>query len=264
MPHFEIFWLCIAFIVGTAVGSFLNVLVFRLPVMVREEDPGVTLWSPRSHCPRCRRTIRLLHLTPILGYLALRGRCAFCSIPISPQYPLLELAAGLLAAGALAGAGSLPEAGAYAILGWGLLALALIDWRTQLLPDLLVYPLLWLGLLANTQGWFAPLHEAVLGAMAGYLSLWLLNGLFYAFRKEAGMGHGDFKMFAVCGAWLGWMMLPWVALGASVLTLLLWLACRARGPARRALPFGPALASSLFGFLIWPDSLPPLTGWIDL
>lgn len=261
MPHSEIFWLCTAFVVGTAAGSFLNMLVFRLPVMVREENPELTLWSPRSHCPHCHRTIRPLHLIPIFGYLVLRGRCAFCGVPISSQYPLLELAAGLLAVGALAGTGSLPKAGAYAILGWGLLALALIDWRTQLLPDLLVYPLLWLGLLVNTHELFAPLQEAVIGAIAGYLSLWLLNYLFYAFRKEAGMGHGDFKMFAVCGAWLGWTTLPWVALGASILTLLLWSTRRAWSRAQRALPFGPALALSLFGFLIWRDSAGPLPPW---
>ena len=261
MPHSEIFWLCIAFLVGTAAGSFLNVVVFRLPAAVREETPELTLWSPRSHCPRCHRAIRLPHLVPILGYLALRGRCAFCKAPISLLYPLLELAAGLLAVGAVAGADSLPEAGAYALLGWGLLALGLIDWREQLLPDLLVYPLLWLGLVVNTQGLFAPLQEAVLGAAAGYLSLWLLNHLFYFFRKEHGMGYGDFKMFAMCGAWLGWTMLPWVALGASVLTLLLWLARRTWGRARRELPFGPALALSLFGFLIWRDAARSLAGW---
>lgn len=264
MPHSEIFWLCIAFVVGTAVGSFLNVVVFRLPVMVRGENPRLTLWSPRSHCPHCLRTIRLLHLVPIFGYLALRGRCAFCNTSISLQYPLLELTAGLLAVGALTSAASLPEAGAYAILGWGLLALALIDWRTQLLPDLLVYPLLWLGLLVNTHELFVPLHEAVVGAVAGYLSLWLLNHLFYFFRKEAGMGYGDFKMFAVCGAWLGWMMLPWIAFGASVLTLLLWLTRRAWRHTQRALPFGPALGLSLFGFLIWRDSAQSLIGWPGL
>ena len=264
MLNSEIFWLCATFVVGTVAGSFLNVLVFRLPVMVRGENSELTLWSPRSQCPHCHRTIRAFHLVPILGYLALRGRCAFCNVPISLQYPLLELAAGLLAVGAVAGTDSLPEAGAYAILGWGLLALALIDWQTQLLPDLLVYPLLWLGLLVNTQELFAPLHEAVIGVAAGYLSLWLLNHLFYFFRKEAGMGYGDFKMFAVCGAWLGWMMLPWVALSASVLTLLLWLTRRAWNRTRRALPFGPALALSLFGFLVWQDSTRSLVGWPGL
>ena len=264
MPHPEIFWLCAAFIIGTAVGSFLNVLVFRLPVMARGKNPEVTLCFPRSRCSHCHRTIRMPHLVPILGYLALRGRCAFCDAPISLQYPLLELAAGLLAVGALAGASSLSEAGAYAVLGWGLLALALIDWQTRLLPDLLVYPLLWLGLLANTRGLFAPLHEAVVGVMAGYLSLWLLNHLFHFFRKENGMGYGDFKMFAVCGAWLGWMMLPWVAVSASTLTLLLWLAWRAFDRTPRALPFGPALALSLFGFLIWQDSARALAGWFGL
>ena len=253
MPHSEIFWLCTAFVAGTAAGSFLNVLVHRLPVMARGEDSELTLWSPRSRCPHCCQTIRLRHLVPILGYLALRGHCASCKTPISLQYPVLELASGLLAVGVVASTESLFEAGAYAVLGWGLLALALIDWQTRLLPDLLVYPLLWLGLLVNTFGLFAPLHEAVIGAAAGYLSFWLLSHLFYFLRKEPGMGYGDFKMFAVCGAWLGWMMLPWIALAASMLTLLLWLAQRMWNRAERALPFGPAMALALFGFLVWGD-----------
>ncbi len=253
MPYSEIFWFCVAFAVGAVAGSFLNVLVFRLPVMAREEDPDLDLWSPRSRCPHCLRTIQPLGLIPILGYLVLRGRCAFCETPISPQYPLLELVAGLLAVGALAGADSLAKAGAYATLGWGLMALGLIDWRTRTLPDLLVYPLLWLGLLANARDLFAPTGDAVIGAVAGYLSLWLLNRLFYFFRNEPGMGHGDFKMFAVCGAWLGWAPLPWVALAASILTLAPWLVLRARGEDRRALPFGPALGLALFGALVWQD-----------
>lgn len=260
MPHSEIFWLCAAFVAGTAAGSFLNVLVHRLPVMTRGEGAELTLWSPRSHCPQCGQTIYLRHLVPILSYLALRGRCAFCKTSISLRYPVLELTAGLLAVGVVASMDSLLEAGAYAVLGWGLLALAVIDWQTRLLPDLLVYPLLWLGLLANTFGLFAPLHEAVIGAAAGYLSLWLLNHLFYLLRKESGIGYGDFKMFAVCGAWLGWTMLSWVALAASILTLLLWLALRMWHHAERALPFGPALALALFGSLIWQDSVRPLIG----
>lgn len=260
MPHSEVFWLCTAFVAGTVAGSFLNVLVHRLPIMARGEDPELTLWFPRSRCPHCCQTIRLRHLVPILSYLSLRGRCAFCRASISLRYPVLELTAGLLAIGVVASTDSLLEAGVYAVLGWGLLALALIDWQAQLLPDLLVYPLLWLGLLVNTSGLFAPLHEAVIGAVAGYLSLWLLNHLFYFLRKEPGMGYGDFKMFAVCGAWLGWMMLPWIALAASTLTLLLWLVRRMWNHAERRLPFGPALALALFGFLIWRDSARSLIG----
>ncbi len=260
MPHSEVFWLCTAFVAGTAAGSFLNVLVHRLPVMVQADPPELSLWAPRSHCPHCRRTIRLRHLVPIFSYLALRGRCASCATSISLQYPLVELAAGLLAVGAVASTDTLIEAGLYAGLGWGLLALALIDWQTQLLPDLLVYPLLWLGLLVNTAGRFAPLHEAVIGAAAGYLSLWLLNHLYAALRKEPGMGYGDFKMFAVCGAWLGWTMLPWIASAASMLTLLLWLTRRVANRAGRTLPFGPALAVALFGLLVWREPARSLIG----
>ena len=153
MPHSEIFWLCAAFVAGTAAGSFLNVLVHRLPVMARGENPELTLWSPRSRCLRCHQTIRLRHLVPILSYLALRGRCASCKASISLRYPVLELTAGLLAVGVVASTDSLLEASAYAVLGWGLLALALIDWQTQLLPDLLIYPLLWLGLLVTHPGY---------------------------------------------------------------------------------------------------------------
>lgn len=260
MPHSEVFWLCAAFVAGTVAGSFLNVLVHRLPVMARGEDPELTLCSPRSRCPHCGQTIRFRHLVPILSYLALRGRCASCKASISLRYPVLELAAGLLAVGVVASTDSLLEASACAVLGWGLLALSLIDWQARLLPDLLVYPLLWLGLLVNTYGLFTPLHEAVIGAAAGYLSLWLLNQLFYFLRKEPGMGYGDFKMFAACGAWLGWTVLPWIAFAASMLTLLLWLARRIWNHGERALPFGPALALALFGFLIWRDSAQSLIG----
>ena len=261
MPHLELHWLCAAFLVGIIAGSFLSVLVFRLPGMVRQENPELTLWAPRSHCPHCRKTLLLRHLVPLISYLALRGRCGFCRAPISPRYPLLELMAGLLATGTVAGTDSLPEAGAYAVLGWGLLALAMIDWQTRLLPDLIVYPLLWLGLLANIDGLFTPLRDAVIGTVAGYLSLWLLNHLFRRIREEEGMGYGDFKMFAMCGAWLGWAMLPWVVLSASLITLFLWLALLVRNRATRALPFGSALALALFGFLVWRDSFPLPASW---
>ena len=260
MPHSEIPWLCLALVVGTVVGSFLNVLVHRLPIMLREADPELSLWSPRSHCPACRSTLRPLHLVPILGYLWLRGRCAFCRAPIAVRYPLLELVAGLLAVAAVAGTDSLLEAGAWAALGWGLLTLAVIDWQTQLLPDLIVHPLLWLGLLVNITGQFAPLHEAVLGAVAGYLSFWILAHLFRALRKQDGLGGGDLKMFALCGAWIGWTGLPSVALIASLLTLLLGLVHRLRGAPGRALPFGPALALALFGLLLGQHVLDPTAG----
>ena len=254
----------IAFLCGAAAGSFLSVLVARLPRIVRGDD-AVGLWAPRSHCPQCRRPLRWRELVPLASYAALRGRCAGCRQSIPPLYPLLELAGGAAALGAWLWAGHWAEALALAVLAWGLLALAVIDVRTRLLPDLIVYPLLWLGLLVNVGGMFAPLEQAVIGAAAGYLSLWAVHHLYRGLSGGAtGLGLGDCKLFAVCGAWLGWTALSWVLLAASVLTIAGALLLAVRGRARRRIAFGPGLAAALLGLLAARDPHALLPAWLGL
>ena len=256
--------LAVVFLCGAVAGSFLSVLVARLPRMIRG-DAEVGLWAPRSHCPRCGRTLRWRELAPLVSYAALRGRCAGCRERIPPLYPLLELAGGGLALGAWLWAGHWTEALALAVLGWGLLALAVIDLRTRLLPDLIIYPLLWLGLLVNLGGLFAPLEQAVIGAVAGYLSLWAVHHLYRGLTDGAvGLGHGDCKLFAVGGAWLGWPALSWILLAAAALTILGALLLAMRGRAPRRVAFGPGLAAALVGLLALREPAALLPAWLGL
>ncbi len=258
------FWFVAVFLSGAIAGSFLNTLVARLPNMLLQPASGLSLNAPRSFCPVCEHALRVRDLVPLFSYLALRGRCAHCNVTIPRRYFVLELTAGLIALGAWWHFADLQDAIAVAILGWGLLALSVIDWRTQLLPDLIVYPLLWLGLLVNLNGTFAPLGDAVIGAAAGYLSLWFLHHLFRLLAREEGMGGGDFKLFAVGGAWLGWMYLPWIALLASVLCLLSWLVLLLRGQRTRQLAFGPALSAAMAWLLVAPESVHVLAQGLSL
>ena len=248
----------LAAVLGLCLGSFLNVVITRLPVMLMqgwradardalelepEATPRFNLLTPRSLCPRCEAPIAWHDNIPLLGWFKRRGRCASCAAPISPQYPLVELAGGVLALTVLALFG--PTLQALFILGacLALLAMAVIDLRTQLLPDLLTLPLLWAGLLYQLL--FQPLllPSAVIGAMAGYLVLWSFYWLFKLVTGKEGMGYGDFKLLAALGAWLGWQTLPLVLIlsaGAGALVgILIQLAVpRLRGA---PLPFGPWL-----------------------
>ena len=245
-------------VLGLCLGSFLNVVITRLPVMLMigwraeardalelpsEETAPFNLLTPRSLCPRCEAPIAWHDNIPLLGWFKRRGRCASCQARISPQYPLVELAGGVLALAVLALFG--PTLEALFILGacLTLLAMGVIDLRTQLLPDLLTLPLLWAGLLYQLL--FQPLllPSAVIGAMVGYLSLWSFYWLFKLVTGKEGMGYGDFKLLAALGAWLGWQTLPLVlilAAGAgAVVGILIQLAIpRLRGA---PLPFGPWL-----------------------
>ncbi|QFU01896.1 Type 4 prepilin-like proteins leader peptide-processing enzyme [Halomonas sp. THAF5a] len=248
----------LAAVLGLCLGSFLNVVITRLPVMLMqgwraearealelpsEATPRFNLLTPRSLCPRCEAPIAWHDNIPLLGWFKRRGRCASCAAPISPQYPLVELAGGVLALTVLALFG--PTLEALFLLGacLALLAMAVIDLRTQLLPDLLTLPLLWAGLLYQLL--FQPLllPSAVIGAMAGYLVLWSFYWLFKLVTGKEGMGYGDFKLLAALGAWLGWQFLPLVLIlsaGAGALVgILIQLAVpRLRGA---PLPFGPWL-----------------------
>ncbi len=248
---------------GLVIGSFLNVVVHRLPIMlerawrdeVREatdqppEDDGLparyNLWVPRSACPHCGHVLSAWENLPVLSYALLRGRCAACKAHVSLRYPLLEIATAALAAGSLATFG--PTLSALAAFGLCtmLLAMSAIDIDTHLLPDSMTLPLLWAGLIVNFGGMFANLHDAVLGAIFGYLVLWAVHWLFKLVRGVEGMGYGDFKLLAALGAWLGWAALPQIVLIAAVTGAVIGLAATWRGRMRfeEPLPFGPFLAA---------------------
>jgi leader peptidase (prepilin peptidase)/N-methyltransferase len=221
----------IAALFGLCVGSFLNVVIHRLPKMLergwqaqcaelRGEDPApgpaYNLVVPRSACPACGAPITALQNIPVVSWLALRGRCAGCKAPISARYPLVEVLGGLLAACAVWRFGATPQGIGACVFLWSLLALTMIDFDTQLLPDSITLPLLWAGLIANLWHTFASLPDAVIGAVAGYLSLWTIYWLFKLIRGKEGMGYGDFKLLAALGAWLGWQLLPVIVLLSSV------------------------------------------------
>jgi leader peptidase (prepilin peptidase)/N-methyltransferase len=248
---------------GLLVGSFLNVVIHRLPIMMDREwrrdcvallqpdappaaEDAYNLAVPRSCCPRCGGLIRAIDNIPVLSWLALRGRCRHCGAPIAVRYPLIELTAGAMGAFVAWHFGFGPAAVLAALLSWMLLALAAIDYDTMLLPDALTLPLLWLGLAANLFGVFVPLETAVIGAMAGYLVLWLVFWAFKLTTGKEGMGYGDFKLLAAIGAWLGWPVLPSVILAAAGVGAIVGLALIAfRGRDRgKPVPFGPYLAAA--------------------
>lgn len=246
---------------GLIVGSFLNVVIHRLPKMMEadwqcqcaelrgEELPTtepLTLATPRSRCPHCGHGITALENIPVISWLVLRGKCSSCRAPISVRYPLVEAATGLLSAYAAFHFGfGLQAAGAILFI-WAMVALTGIDFDTQLLPDSITLPLVWLGLLFNLFGTYTSLSSAVIGAMAGYLSLWSVYWGFRLATGKEGMGFGDFKLLAAIGAWLGWQMLPVTILlsslvGAIVGVGLIVLAKRGRNV---PIPFGPYLAAA--------------------
>lgn len=269
----------VAGIFGLLIGSFLNVVIHRLPrMMERESDDYLPLYQenreesmrlgsavtsityeskvplpheepynlvlPRSACPCCGHQITALENVPIVSYLALGGKCSQCKTPISMRYPAVELLTGLLSAALIWHFGSGVQGLASLVFAYLLIAMTFIDADTKYLPDVLTYPLLWIGLLLNTQNTFVPINDAVIGAAAGYLFFWLIGKLFYLLRKTEGMGQGDYKLLAALGAWFGWKMLPLIVLvsslfGAVIGVVLIVLAKRGRN---YALPFGPYLA----------------------
>ena len=255
-------------LLGLCIGSFLNVVIHRLPQMLERGwkidsaemlglDPAkaasgvalaepVTLSRPRSRCPSCGHAIAWHENIPVLSYLRLGGRCSACKTRISPRYPLVELLTAVLFAAVGWRFGPQPATLLWCGLVAVLVALAGIDWDTTLLPDNLNLPLLWAGLVASALGWTIPLPQALWGAVAGYLSLWSVYWLFKLATGKEGMGYGDFKLLAALGAWLGWQMILPVVLGASVLGALVGIAMKFSGALRegRYVPFGPFLAGS--------------------
>jgi leader peptidase (prepilin peptidase) / N-methyltransferase len=261
-------------LLGLVVGSFLNVVIHRLPRMLERrwqaecrelngtETPVVeqtpyNLVVPGSNCPACSHKIRPWENIPLLSYLLLRGRCSACGVHISVRYPLIELVAGLAALAVAWHYGPGWQTAAALVFTWALLALTMIDLETQLLPDSITLPLLWLGLLVNLKGMFVPLYSAVIGAATGYLALWAVYHTFRLLTGKEGMGYGDFKLLAALGAWFGWQMLPLTILLSSLVGAVIGLGLMAfRNHAREVpIPFGPYLAVAGWIALLWGTSL---------
>lgn len=270
-------WIALCAMLGLLVGSFLNVVIYRLPVILErewkaqareilglpaEESPRerFNLVVPRSRCPQCGNAIHAWQNVPVVSYLLLRGRCAACRTRISPRYPFVELLCGLLA-GYVAwhfGVGLAAFGGL--LFAWSLVALTFIDLDHQLLPDDITLPLLWLGLLFSLGSVFVTPTQAIIGAIAGYASLWLVFQSFRLLTGKEGMGFGDFKLFAALGAWLGWQQLPLVILLASAAGAVLGgFAIVLRGRDRaQPMPFGPFLAIAGLIAFFWGDAI---VGW---
>ena len=256
-------------VLGLLVGSFLNVLIHRLPQMMQDDwreqalellqlpkaakRPRYNLLQPSSSCPHCQHRIRPWENIPLVSYLLLGGKCSACRHSISLRYPLLELGCGLLSAYVAWHFGFSWQTACMLLLVWGLLAMSMIDAEQQLLPDLLVLPLLWLGLIANDFGLFVELSDALWGAIIGYMSLWSVYWLFKLISGKEGMGHGDFKLLAMLGAWGGWQILPLTILLSSLVGAVLGLIIlRLRNAQRNTpIPFGPYLAVAGFIALLW-------------
>jgi len=274
-------WVALAF--GLCIGSFLNVVIHRLPKMMEREwreqcaelaastgephggspvppprsEGRYNLMVPRSACPACGARVTALQNIPVVSWLALRGRCAACSARIAARYPVVEILAGLIAAYAAWRFG--PTLAALGAMGfaWALLALTAIDLDTQLLPDDITLPLLWAGLLINMSGTFVPLRTALIGAVAGYLALWLVYWGFKLATGKEGMGYGDFKLLAAIGAWLGWQKLPLVILLSSVVGAVVGISLivLARHGRDKPIPFGPYLAAAGLIALFWGEDI---------
>jgi leader peptidase (prepilin peptidase)/N-methyltransferase len=258
-------------LLGLLVGSFLNVVIYRLPLMMesrwrrdccelleveqeKAEQP-LGLATPNSHCPHCKAAIKPWQNIPIVSYLALSGKCANCGAAISLRYPAIELATGLMTL-LLAWYFPLSPALFGAILfTWALIALTMIDVDHQLLPDDITLPLLWLGLLFNLGGTYVALQDAIIGAMAGYLILWSIYWLFKLMTGKEGMGYGDFKLLAALGAWMGWQVLPVIILLSSLVGAVCGIALMAvkRRGKEVPIPFGPYLAAAGWISLLWGD-----------
>ncbi len=264
----NVVFLGIIFIFGLVIGSFLNVVIYRLPLIMENQwksecqefleiqsgessDTNLTLSTPASSCRTCGHQIRAWENIPVISYLFLRGKCSNCQSSISIRYPLIEMASGLASVAVAHHFGVSWLTVATLLLTYALIALSMIDFDHQILPDNIIYPVLWLGLLMSIPGLLTDMQSALVGAAAGYLSLWSVFWLFKLLTGKEGMGHGDFKLLAVFGAWLGWQYLPQIILLSSLvgavigISLILFLGRDRNIP----IPFGPYLA---------------IAGWISL
>jgi leader peptidase (prepilin peptidase)/N-methyltransferase len=264
-------------ILGLLIGSFLNVVIYRYPKMMEAEwreqcheflelpPPDnaqrhfavFNLASPGSHCPQCNHAISALENIPVFSWLLQGGKCRHCSGRISPRYPIIELATGLLSTLVVYHFGFTWLSLALLVFTWTLITLTMIDVDRQLLPDDLTLPLLWLGLLINSMGLLTDLESAVFGAMGGYMTLWCVFWGFKLLTGKDGMGYGDFKLLGALGAWLGWQALPQIILLSSLVGAVVGISMMLlRGQGREVpIPFGPYLASAGFLSLLWGESL---------
>ena len=278
LQHNSVFYLSSVLILGLLVGSFLNVVIHRLPLMLKQqwrsdceeflaEDPKnkapdttikqqettFNLLHPRSRCPHCGHQITALENIPVISYLFLKGRCSDCNTTISIRYPVIETISGLMVFTVAWQLGFTAQAGYAMLLSWVLLALTFIDLDHFYLPDNLVLPFLWLGLLVNLDNTFTDINSAVIGAAAGYLVQWSVYQLFKKLTGKEGMGYGDFKLLAMLGAWLGWQMLPVIIILSSFVGALVGISLIVFKNHQRSqpIPFGPYLATAGWIALLW-------------
>ncbi len=275
----ELTLITVLFILGACVGSFLNVLILRLPPLLfyqwnqqclemlgqnidsndsqESEALPPNLIYPRSRCPDCLSPLKALHNIPILGFVFLGGKCGFCSKPISPRYPLIEIISALLCVHLGYVFGVDWQLLFALVFVFSLIGLSAIDLDHQILPDGIVLPLLWMGLIANSFNLFTDLQSAVTGVILGYMVLWTLYQIHHKITGKEGMGYGDFKLLAAIGAWLGWQALPVVILVASLSGTLFAVILIATGKSSREIPipFGPYLAVAAWIALVWGDKI---------
>ncbi len=261
-------------ILSLAVGSFLNVVIYRLPVMLErewkqqchellgeeeaeEEEQTFNLMLPASRCRNCEHEITFSENIPIISYLFLKGACSECGTKISPRYPVIELTTAILSTVVAWHFGASLQTGAALLLTWALIALSMIDYDHKLLPDNIVLPFLWLGLLFNLNGLFTDITSAIIGASAGYLSLWSIFWLFKLITGKEGMGYGDFKLLALFGAWLGWQYLFQIVLLSSLVGAVVGIAVIVILGRDRSIPipFGPFLATAGWISLLWGEEI---------
>lgn len=273
----EVDWwivLATACALGLIVGSFLNVVIHRLPLMMEQawrqesesfseqpvidqSSPPISLAFPPSRCPHCGHQIRAHENIPVFSFVFLRGKCAGCGARISPRYPAIEILSALMVLAVVTRFGLSIESAAYIGLTWALIALAFIDVDTQLLPDSITLPLTWAGLVVNAIFGFVPLIDSLWGAVFGYLTLWSVYWLFKLVTGKEGMGYGDFKLLAALGAWMGWQMLPIIILLSSLVGAVIGISMIIiMGRDKNIpIPFGPYLAAAGWIALIWGDQI---------
>lgn len=275
--QYPFFFFTSIFLLSLCIGSFLNVVIYRTPKMLErqwyfecrefladevknipaKELPEITLSKPSSSCPKCGHKIKFYENIPVLSWLALRGNCSSCNTKISARYPAIELITGLISLVVASQFGVSWLTFFVLILTWGLISLTMIDFDHMLLPDQITLPLLWLGLLINVNGQIVSLDNALIGAVAGYMSLYSVFWLFKLITGKEGMGYGDFKLVAVFGAWFGWQLLPLLILMASVVGALVGISLILFKKLKRenAIPFGPYLAVSGWVTLLWGNEI---------
>jgi leader peptidase (prepilin peptidase)/N-methyltransferase len=277
MSNNQALFFAFTFIFSLMIGSFLNVVIFRLPKILeqgwkkecrefladelakptKDNEATITLSKPSSTCPSCQHKIRFYENIPVLSWLLLRGKCSQCHSKISLRYPLVELSTALLSVVIATHYGVTLTTLFLLVLTWGLVCLTLIDFDHMLLPDQITLPLLWLGLLVNINGAIVPLSDSVIGAVAGYMSLFSIFWLFKLITGKEGMGHGDFKLVAVFGAWIGWQLLPLLILMASAVGAIIGISMMLFKNHQReqVIPFGPYLAIAGWITLLWGNGI---------